>query len=92
MTAAQGLWSLSKAGNTEECPVGDGAVEVDGDAAQGVRRQGKIPFSLPQTTISPQDLPLANEKFTDLEPGKCSLQKSVSLQLRAEPGKGSTGV
>lgn len=41
MTVAQGLRSLSKAGNTEDGPVGAGAVGETqlGDAAQGVRRQ-----------------------------------------------------
>lgn len=37
----QGLRSLSKAGNTEDCPIAAGAVGETqlGDAAQGVRRQ-----------------------------------------------------
>lgn len=44
--------------------------------------------------ICPKIFPLANEKSTDLEPGKCSLQKSASAtQSRAREGaaQGSEG-
>lgn len=98
MTVVQGLWSLSKAGNTEDCPVGARAVGETqlGDAAQGVRRQGKIPWlPLPQTANLPPKTsrwPMRSLQTWSLGSAACRSQPLCnSEQSQGRAAQGSEG-